>query len=568
MADTYEHHFETLDSGHADHEDGISPFTTLWTEFARNHPGLSPPRTPTRVQQLRPMTTDCVTMQPKSVVELRALEYVSEYDSNLMCPICHVPFIDPVVLDCDHTFCGECFEEYRHGGSSTDRSRCPSCRFSHPSASKKASRLIKNMCNDIQVRCPNEGCERIMARGCVEQHVTKECAEQYLQCPDAACKKQTKRKNMVPGQCIHSTEIECDCGATIRLGCGEWLKHKDTDCPNTNGRSKQEVEGLGEEVKVCPGSEYGCHEAFEVTEYDVHVKLCTFARMAPHFRKHTKLLQTLQDQLAMVKLRNEVLETGFDRLSDLINKTIHPQLETLLSSRGDNDIASVSDVEEIPRDLSVLPAHLRELTPSPNNLDLDYNHSQHHGHHPSHAQLQVETRLSNVEAHVNGVQSQVNELDARSSMALMNETLRIREELAHINGQMYSTRAQVQWLLNRERIVGQREAMRGRAAVGNASTTAANNASSSEVAGTTTGVGSAGSAQPTATTAGTNIGGTAGTRRPSIDRNMSSAWSASQAGANVPGSGLSSAATSPIFGAARPSLRRQSGGSSQERVKL
>lgn len=563
MAESYEDQFELLDSGSADHEDGISPFTTLWTEFARHQTRQSPPRTPTRVQPYQPVSGDCASVPPSSVLDLRALEHVSEYDSNLMCPICHVPFIEPIVLDCDHTFCGECFEEYRHGGSNTDRSRCPSCRSYHLGASKKASRLIKNMCNDIQVRCPNADCERTIARGCVEQHATKECSEQLVQCPGIECGQQTKRKNMVPEQCIHSTEIECDCGATIQLGRGEWLKHKDTECPSTNCKT---VDGGADTdaSKTCPGADYGCQDVFEVSDYETHIKSCTLARMAPHFHKQANLLQKLQDQLSMVKLRNEVLETGFDRLSDLINKTIHPQLESLLSSHHDD--ISASDVEEIPRDLSVLPAHLRELTPSPSNLELDQSHHQQYALRQTHAQLQVDSRISSVEAHVNGVQSQLNELDARSSMALMNETLRIREELAHINGQMYSTRAQVQWLLNRERIVGQREALRGRTAASGGNTAAGNSAGTAEASGTTIS-GSNSSTQP-APVPGVNPGSSASAPRPSMDRNMSSAWSTSQAANVMPGSGPSSAATSPMFGAVRPAIRRQSGGSSQERVKL
>ncbi|KAK5078356.1 hypothetical protein LTR51_000545 [Lithohypha guttulata] len=200
-------------------------------------------------------------------------------------------------------------------------------------------------------------------------------------------------------------------------------------------------------------------------------------------QKQATLLQRLQDQLTMTKIQNEVLETGFDRLSQLVNDTIRPKLETLLADH--DNASSMSDVEEIPRDLSVLPAHLRELTPSPNHFDLEHNQHNASGfnsaHHTFHnPQIHLDHRLSTLENHFGTVQAQLSDLDARSSLALMNETLRIREELAQINGAMYSTRAQVQWLLNRERLVGQREAMRGR--VGAAPVTA--NSSAVESGGT------------------------------------------------------------------------------------
>ena len=57
----------------------------------------------------------------------------------------------------------------------------------------------------------------------------------------------------------------------------------------------------------------------------------------------------------------------------------------------------------------------------------------------------------------------VEEVDARNSMLTMNETLRLKEELTLMSNGLYSTRTQVQWLLNRER-TGQQSGVRGRAA--------------------------------------------------------------------------------------------------------
>lgn len=534
MDETVEEYF-SLGPQQFDRDSETSPFNTLWTEFARSHPRLSPPRTP-----VRPTTRHSTSIEDASrqAVDLRALECVNEFDSNLMCPICHVPFVEPVVLDCDHTFCADCFDEYRNGGSSTDRSRCPSCRSYHLGGSRKASRLIKNMCSDIQVYCPNEGCGSAMARGCVIQHVTKECLEHHLPCPDNSCDKQTKRKNFVPEQCIHSSHIECECGASVRLGRGEWIKHKDSDCPltlNSEAAEALSFKPLDSQPR-CPGSDYGCIDEVDIDTLDAHALTCPLARLAPHLKKQSLLLTSLQEQLTMAKIRNEVLETGFDRLNDLITNTIQPKLNHL-----DNDSASVSSIEEIPRDLSTLPGRLPD-TESLTAHRLDMN---------------VFPRLESLETHLGSLETQLTDLDARSSMALMNETLRIREELAHINGAMYSTRAQVQWLLNRERIMGQREVMaagsttRGR--VGPNINSAAQTSASTSVD-----AGSGGQAR---------VDGSSGEQRPSIDRNMTSAWPTSQASAGV-GSLPSSAATSPMFGAARPSLRRQSGGSSQERVKL
>ena len=127
-----------------------SHLDTLFAEFTRSRRRLSQSRSrsPSPSTELRTSTRLRVPtiLKENSKVDLRALDYVSDYDSHLMCPICHVPFVEPVVLDCDHTFCTACFEEYRDGTNHSDRSQCPTCRAYLLAPPQKASRLIVNMC--------------------------------------------------------------------------------------------------------------------------------------------------------------------------------------------------------------------------------------------------------------------------------------------------------------------------------------------------------------------------------------------------------------------------------------
>jgi hypothetical protein len=50
----------------------------------------------------------------------------------------------------------------------------------------------------------------------------------------------------------------------------------------------------------------------------------------------------------------------------------------------------------------------------------------------------------------------ITDLDARASMAIMNECLRIKEDMAHTNAAVSSIRMQVQWLMNPRLHQGQR----------------------------------------------------------------------------------------------------------------
>ncbi|KAL2436832.1 hypothetical protein ABEF95_014752 [Exophiala dermatitidis] len=456
---------------------------TLFAEFARSRSRASLPSSSSVLshRETRDNRGHANNDKPESKVDLRALEYVEDYDSHLMCPICHVPFVQPVVLECDHTFCDSCLKEYREEANSDARSRCPTCRSILLSAPRKASRLIVNMCNEIPVRCPNEGCKETHPRGCIENHATKECPYERLQCPDPTCGKVVRRKNYVPDQCIHSSHIECECGEVIELGKGEWLRHKDEDCPNTGVKcedcgqrisAKDYLAGSSghicssDDSHTCPGKEYGCTDEFSPEDAEAHFKTCPIARLTPVLRKQTQLIQSLQEQLTMVKVRNEVLESGFDKLNDVLNDRVLPHV-----AHSDHSPAEASDVEEIERDhiptaLSqrdlLMSARLRALTPSPDRDSLSISQTQQHllALHES-----LRGDVSNMENDISALSTTINDIDARTSMQIMNETLRIKEDLAHTNAALFSTRAQVQWLLNRERIGQQQQAMgmRGRA---------------------------------------------------------------------------------------------------------
>lgn len=55
------------------------------------------------------------------------------------------------------------------------------------------------------------------------------------------------------------------------------------------------------------------------------------------------------------------------------------------------------------------------------------------------------------------------DLDARASMAIMNECLRIKEDMAHTNAAVTSVRMQVQWLMNPRLHHGQQQQQQQRA---------------------------------------------------------------------------------------------------------
>ena len=417
---------------------------------------------------------------PEPDRDLRALDYVSEFETHLMCPICHIPFINPVVLECDHCFCARCFVQSCDRAIDEDEGlKCPSCRTSIAAMPKKAPRLILNMCDDVKVRCSNHGCEEIMSRGFFVHHAVHQCKDELLRCPAfPACEKLTKRKHFMENQCRHSTHIECDCGELIQLGKGEWLKHRDEDCPDAGVR----CEKCGDKIpagilfsdtphrcdtprQLCPGAGFGCSDFVNPGDMDEHVEQCIFGRLAPSLKAQASLLTELQEELAQTKMRNEILEATCDKMSELLREQLLPLVRqgrpSELSDMRPHSSGSQTDLTGLMYYQGIdAGSNLGGEPRSPPRQQLSPVPTSQQHLLALHESLQ--TSFTSLESDFNQMSNNLAELDARTSMHIMNETLRIKEDLAQTNAALFSTRAQVQWLLNRER-VGQQMGLRGRA---------------------------------------------------------------------------------------------------------
>lgn len=460
-----------------------SSLETLYSEFSRRHPSDRQPWTsPTHIRDVSDLSRQQLIRklrrlpQSEPGLDLRALDYVADYEPHLMCPICHVPLIDPISLECDHCFCTRCFAQSCDRVSGDEGPKCPTCRAAVTTTPRKASRLIVNMCDDLKVRCPNEGCGKILARGHIEYHATKQCGEQRLKCPAfPTCNKLTKRKHLVAEQCRHDTHMECGCGKIFEVGKGDWLKHQDEECPEAgvkcetcNKRLPDDnyLSGTAHECDnsqpTCPGKEFGCGGRGEDEDLDGHVQGCTIAKLAPSLRAQASLLAEMKSELDWTKSRNEVLENALDRMNEL-GRSEHqstppgsqpaaPRDEFSLPPLGFYDSNHSQQELSGPWDALQLPTSAEQHVP------VDSTSQQHLlALHES-----LRTNFANLQVDVRDLSSNLADVDARISMHIMNETLRIKEDLAHTNAALFATRSQIQWLINRER-VGQQMAVRGRA---------------------------------------------------------------------------------------------------------
>ncbi len=503
------------------HHPPASAYNTL--ESAQGEPAsIQPPplrSTPSGKPEIDGALYPEQTMHPPQAdgLCLRDLEYLHP-DSHLSCPICHITFIDPVSVQCGHYFCAECLAEYwTMAQKPRDRLPCPACR-TRVTSTTSAPRVIINMCNDVNVKCPSDGCGKIMARGDLQTHVRRYCMERAIPCLDQGCKKKMKRKHSVLGLCSHVTHTECACGDLVLSE--EMELHHRFKCPLRKAgciHCQHPITHLDqathecEREEHCPGQDFGCDVSLTPAALEEHAKTCTMAKMAPYLRAHVaNSLAPLQKQLTQSQQRVQGLEEGMDKLFEAIESAT----QALKQSR--RDASHTPNTQSPPSD-----------PPTP-NLPISTPH-----HHLLALHENLRATVTELTLNQRQLGRRVDESHAHSSLICTNDRLRLEEQLSVLSNALFSTRAQLQWLLNREKGQQQQQQqqqakLRGRGVAASATIATA------VVAGEESGVG----------VIGIGIGN--GNKYPA-------------GGTGAP----SSAAGLPL----RPA-RRTSGGGSQERVKL
>jgi len=112
---------------------------------------------------------------------------VNAIDPDLICPICHEPFSDPIeVSSCEHVFCKDCLSPLFNSGKDAN---CPICRCKFTQNQiKDAHRFVKNSLGKIPVQCTNHahGCSWQGIRSNCSSHL-ESCGFTLVQCPFSDC---------------------------------------------------------------------------------------------------------------------------------------------------------------------------------------------------------------------------------------------------------------------------------------------------------------------------------------------------------------------------------------------
>ena len=351
-------------------------------------------------------------------VDLRSLDHVTSIDDNLICSVCHCAFIKPVMISpCEHIFCTDCFEAASRQRTET----CPFCRTPTNGGYRTAPRALANMADDLQVKCPHweQGCDRLVSRGCVQSHIDKYCGYAEVDCPAERCASKILRKDLAK-VCLHNIVACEDCYELVIQK--DLIEHQENECLNRwlscakcdreflHCQANVHESDCPELIVGCTGHVLGCKYSARRAELPDHLETCPFAALEPVVRAQSDRIQALEVENKLMRRRWDSFGVG-DLPEQMAEASRLPPFDATASA----STPTVPETDSAPFDSAI-----HHLLSSYESLRSDID------------------RLS----------TSLSEVDGRQSMLQMNESLRIKEDFSHVNAVIGSMRVQLHWLMS------------------------------------------------------------------------------------------------------------------------
>lgn len=396
-------------------------------------------------------------------IDLRLLDYISEFDQHLACPICRCPFIEPVTLSCSHSYCKLCYYKALEA-QSTDIKSCPTCRRSIHDAPLSAPRFVTHMIDDLLVKCPNHasGCQDEIRRCDVQAHINNICAWQCICCPDLDCSQKVPR-GKATADCLH-VELQCflcqESMCSLKLDDHKYRHCKVgtfqcQDCNSTLACADRDQHDLlcPDAATTCLASSIGCNTKGLRKTMESHMRDCPLAKLTPFMQSMNRRIDSQTARIHSLQKENDFLEGCF--------MTVYEQVKNERSDRPSLDSDPYTSGPPQTR-AAVFPNGSDQLGDAPFDS-------------PAQHMLSLHESLREELDHVSAALSQV---EGKANMTILNETLRIREDMSRQNGAISNLGMQVQWLMQ-QRLQNQARSTGNSVAVANVASSATAQSASS-----------------------------------------------------------------------------------------
>ena len=200
------------------------------------------------------------------------------------------------------------------------------------------------------------------------------------------------------------------------------------DCGATTLRRtwKNHVETCPEVISPCAASKYGCTVKIRRAEVATHEQQCPLVAIGPYFEAQNARVESIELKMRHLQQRNEILEDGLANIRSTL-------VGSAAIGNDSNSGLSISNAE-------------RNQQTGAGDVDGSIDHTSNlYSSNPTTYLLSLHESLREEVAQMSHA---LTDLDARASMTIMNECLRIKEDVAHTNAAVNSVRMQVQWLMN------------------------------------------------------------------------------------------------------------------------
>lgn len=174
---------------------------------------------------------------------------------------------------------------------------------------------------------------------------------------------------------------------------------------------------------ACPADQVGCDFKAPRKDLQQHVSNCALAKLAPYMQSMSSRIGDQQSEIRTLRSRNEILESSLVTMQRLVEN-----LSSANVTRPDEALADLSHPDSTERD----DDGGRQLENAP------FDSASHH-------MLSLHESLRE---ELDRVSAAISEVDGKASMTIINETLRIREDMHHQNAAISSLKLQLQWLMN------------------------------------------------------------------------------------------------------------------------
>jgi len=365
-------------------------------------------------------------------INYQDLHYEAEVDKSLECPICRTPFYLPLTTKpCGHTFCAACL-----GRALEIQPVCPIDRTPLDSSRDVChTRVVLDQLDRLRVRCPNRGCDHVCARELLPVHYERYCDYTLVHCPDPECDLRVARVDARGDRgCLHSyttcqycegevmvagleEHYDADCGGhTAKCGrCNAIVvrhrmeKHTAKDCPRT--------------VVSCKWRPFGCMEWAPREEVEKHEEgHCVYQAIGRLVRDR------MEDRMVINELK-ERLSAMDERLRKSEKKEKHRS-----RSGGHTNMGSTApfvpdlDLNDSPR---AAPSYSAGTLESPEDYML--------------------AQFERIETQMEDLRKMIMELDGHHSMRLLNDTMRLNEQIAELGSKVGVLGMHTTWLMNVQR---------------------------------------------------------------------------------------------------------------------